>query len=183
MFPPNEPNRPSRSLPEHEREAYATHRQNLYSEVAPISPLEHDLFEHLIAASWTLTRYRRLEDEIFQNEPNPLLNPLTAKALDTLQRLKAAAERSYRNALKEIRTIQTNYALRALLPEPIRAVAPALSETQKILRSVPKTPQPDIPNPFPAQPFEFGFNPDDPIDTYPIRPASAANLQNEPNAA
>ena len=161
----------------------ATHRENLYSEVAPISPIEHDLFEQLFAASWNLARYRRMENEIFQNEPNPLLNPVTAKALDTLQRLKAVAERSYRLTLKEIRTIQTNYALRALLPDPIRAAVPALADTQKVLRSIPKTPAPEIPKPFPPAPFEFGFDPNEPIDTYPLRPASSVDLQNEPNRA
>ncbi|MBV8818149.1 MAG: hypothetical protein JO022_07310 [Acidobacteriaceae bacterium] len=37
--------------------------------------------------------------------------------------------------------------------------------------------------PFPPLPFEFGFDPNEPIDTYPLRPASSVDSQNEPNRA
>ena len=169
MSPQYNPAMPAPSLPEREREAYTAHREILFAEVGPMSAVELDLFEHLVAASWNLVRYRRMTDEIFQNEPNPVLNPVTAKALLTLQRLTSAAERSYRNALKEIRTVQTNYTLRVVLPETVRNITSALADTQKVLRNFPKARKSE--KPIPPPPL-VPFAP-------PIAPENA-ELQNEP---
>ena len=143
MLNHNESSASERRLPDNERERFAVHRQNLLSEIQPLSRLEFDLFEQLAASSWDLIRYRRFEDEIFLNEPNPFLNPTSAKALDRIHKYKAVAERSYRAALKEIQRIQTNYAVKALIPSPIRAAMAGIFDSEKVLRNIPKPPKPE----------------------------------------
>ncbi|MBV8817258.1 MAG: hypothetical protein JO022_02805 [Acidobacteriaceae bacterium] len=133
----------TRRLPEAEREAFALHRERLMQEVQPLSPIELDLFEELAAASWDLIRYRRMEDDIFLQEPNPLLNPASAKALDRIHKYRAAAQRSYRATLNELRQIQTNYALKALIPPAIRSATPGIVDSAKVLRNLPKPPKPE----------------------------------------
>ena len=52
------------------------------------------------------------------NGLDPILDDSAAKTLDRLNRYAARAERGYYKALNELRTLQTNRALRAIKLEP-----------------------------------------------------------------
>ena len=107
---------PTLTIPEHEREDYEIHRASLLAELDPAGAIEQDLFKNFLDASWRLIRIQRMEDEIFQNGPNPLDDPETAKKLDRLFRYRAGAERSYVRFRKELEHAQTAAFHRDLCP-------------------------------------------------------------------
>ena len=81
-------------------------------ELRPQGALEQSLFDQLLAAAWNLRRLRRLESDLDTSKADPLLDGILDRTLNRLTRYHARAERSYYRALHELRTLQTNRALR-----------------------------------------------------------------------
>jgi len=156
-------------IPEHERAEYEAHRAWLINDIDPVGGIENDIFKNLLDASWRLRRIQHLEDDIFQNEPNPLDNPEAIKKLNLLTRYRAAAERSYYKALKQIKEEQTNNALRDLSPEPVLQNMPGIPDIQKVrnafTRHTAKRTQSPVPPP--AAPF---------VQNEPNRPGAAPHV-------
>ena len=125
---------PALHIPEHERKEYEAHRSWLVKDIDPVGGLENDIFINLLDASWRLRRIQRLEDEIFQNEPNPLDNPEAAKKMNLLNRYRSAAERSYYKALKQIKVEQTNNAIRDM--DPVLHKVPGIPDIPKVRKAL-----------------------------------------------
>jgi hypothetical protein len=77
---------------------------------------------------WNLHRFRRLEAERGAS-PDALDDPAAAAVLDRLTRYQSRAQRAYYRALQELRTLQTNRALRTLkLGEAERSAVPRIAD-------------------------------------------------------
>jgi hypothetical protein len=99
----------------------------LLQQIDPQGALENFTFRQLVHAAWNLERFRNLEADLMVNGLDPILDESAAKTLDRLQRYAARAERSYYKALKELRTLQTDRALREVkLDEEEEKVVPAV---------------------------------------------------------
>jgi len=101
---------------EHEREEFEQFQSALIDELRPEGPLETTVFDQLLHAAWNLQRIRRMESELWQIEPNLLLSDDSSKAFERLGRYHSRTERSYYRALKELKELQTNRALKQALP-------------------------------------------------------------------
>ncbi len=93
-------------------------------EINPQGPLQQTLFEELVAAAWNLRRVHLLEAEIDMLDPR----------FDRLARHHARFEKTFHRALKELRTLQTEAALRQLLPPETRRNTPVLACPEKIAK-------------------------------------------------
>ena len=116
-----------------EREEFAQFQQALLDELAPQGPIETFTFHEVLHAAWNLHRFRRLEAELSSgaaadfSEPNP--------ALDRLARHQARAQRAWYRALKELRTLQTNRALRSQkLENPADPEVPAIADINELTK-------------------------------------------------
>jgi hypothetical protein len=101
-----------------ERDEFAALRDGLSAELAPQGAVEAITFQELLHAAWNLHRFRRIEAETCSGTPEDLTRPETAALLDRLTRYQARAQRAYYRALAELRTLQTNRALRAFKIDP-----------------------------------------------------------------
>ena len=122
-------------IAEDDRAEFEELQTSLYAELSPEGPLETGIFQQLIHASWNLARIRRLEAELWQIEPNLLLDESASKAFDRLGRYQGRTERSYFRALRELQQLQSNRALRALLPEAEAEAAPPLAKVKLTKRT------------------------------------------------
>ena len=94
--------------PEERRAFEATARALPKPKSSPTARIQQTLFDELVAAAWNLRRVRILQAEI------DLLDPLS----DRLARHHARFERTFHRALKELRALQTEARLHAMLPPP-----------------------------------------------------------------
>ena len=101
-----------------ERDEFEALRDSLATELAPQGATETLTFNELLHAAWNLHRFRRIEAELCSGNPEDLTNPETTAVLDRLTRYQARAQRAYYRALTELRTLQTNRALRAFKVDP-----------------------------------------------------------------
>jgi hypothetical protein len=101
-----------------EHEEFAALRDELQAELAPQGTIETLIFNELLHAAWNLHRFRRLEVEVSIGTMDDLTDPQTAALLDRLARYQARSQRAYYRALQELRTLQTNRALRAFKVDP-----------------------------------------------------------------
>ncbi len=101
-----------------DREEFEQLQASLYEELRPEGALEQVLFNQALVASWRLFRITRIEAGL--GDPDAGIDPLADDALhQTLVRLaryEANAQRSFYRAVKELRELQTNRALRAACP-------------------------------------------------------------------
>jgi hypothetical protein len=112
---------------EDQRPEFELLRQSLLDELDPQGAIETFTFHQLLHAAWNLQRFRALEADLMVNGLDPVLDDSAAKTLDRLYRYAARAERSYYKALNELRTLQTNRALRQVkLDEEEEKVVPAI---------------------------------------------------------
>ena len=84
------------NVPEHTRDAYLQLRDNLLTELKPVTQLEQILVHEIISASWRLERCAQIE-----------ANP-ESEAVPSLDRARNSAFRILNRALKELRTLQTH---------------------------------------------------------------------------
>ena len=114
-----------------EREEFETFRADLAGELAPQGPVETTIFHDLLHAAWNLQRFRRIEAEC---APDPA-DEAAAAFLDRLGRYQARAQRAFYRALRELRMVQTNRALRAIkLTEEEDASVPAIADINEMTK-------------------------------------------------
>jgi hypothetical protein len=98
-----------------EQEDFDQLLDDLTDELAPEGTLEKLTFNNLVHAAWNQRRCRLLEAELAAGGLDPLLSPDAEAESARIGRYAARAERSYYRALRELRTLQTNRALREQL--------------------------------------------------------------------
>ncbi len=118
-----------------EREEFNALHDSLTEELDPQGAIETFTFEELLHAAWTLHRFRRIEAEASQGTLDDFTDPQTTTVLDRLSRYQTRAQRAYYRALAELRTLQTNRALRAQkLDEEIEAEVPAITDINNLTK-------------------------------------------------
>src|SRR5262245_33155413 len=95
-----------------EEDEFAELHDSLHEQLAPEGALEMGLFNMLVHAAWNLQHCRTLEAQLLSKGLEDILDDLTAKTLDRLQRYAAINQRSYFKALNELRKVQNNRLLR-----------------------------------------------------------------------
>jgi len=114
-----------------EHEEFEGLRAGLLAELAPEGAVETLTFNELLHAAWNLHRFRRLETE----RSGALEDDASCEFLDRLGRYQARAQRAWYRALKELRILQTNRALRALkLTEEEEAQVPAIADINELTK-------------------------------------------------
>jgi len=101
-------------------------QDSLLAELAPQGAIETLTFHDLLHAAWSLHRLRRLEVEC---------DPSNEKAYDRITRHQSRVQRAYYRALKELRILQTNRALRAWkLEESADPEVPAITDINQLTK-------------------------------------------------
>jgi hypothetical protein len=100
-----------------EREAFEELHARYQAEIDPRGALQQELFDELVHAAWNLRRVRILQAGI------DLLDP----QFDRLQRHHTRFERTFHRTLKELRTLQTDARLHAMLSHHDRPRTPFLA--------------------------------------------------------
>ena len=111
----------------HQRSEFDQLKREMLRDIQPVNSVQVELFNHAFRAAWNIRRFDEAERELCENEPTALIT--AGKNIDRLHRLRAQAERAYRQALAELRRTQTDRAIRQLkqnkgldaLPVPIDA--------------------------------------------------------------
>jgi hypothetical protein len=106
-------------------------------DVAPHGAIQQTLFHELVSAAWNLRRIRRMETELCAGSATylDLLNDDGIQTkLDRLARHKSRIERTFHRSLKELKALQTNQAVGALMPREILETAPPLASTIEIAK-------------------------------------------------
>ena len=110
-----------------EREEFESLRADLLTELDPQGAVETLTFNELLHAAWNLHRFRRLEAESTAAIDDPIF--------DRLGRCQTRAQRAYYRALQELRTLQTNRALRAIkLDDDIVDEVPAIADINELTK-------------------------------------------------
>lgn len=118
-----------------EREEFHELRQSLLAELAPQGAVETITFHELLHAAWNLHRFRRIEAELSAGGPEDFSSPEHAAAADRLSRYQARAQRAWYRALQELRTLQTNRALRSRkLEDPAGTDVPAIVDINELTK-------------------------------------------------
>src|SRR5215475_3150582 len=110
-----------------QREEFAALQESLLAELDPQGAVETITFHEILHAAWNLHRFRCIEAEI-STGTGDFTDPQNAAAADRLSRYQARAQRAYYRGLQELRTLQTNRALRTIkLDEEREAEVPAIA--------------------------------------------------------
>jgi hypothetical protein len=118
---------------EEDREDFNNFQSSLIEELAPQGAVETITFHEVLHAAWNLQRFRRLEVENWA--PGTLSDPASTALLDRLGRYQARAQRAYYRALQELRTLQTNRALRAVKLDPeAEPEVPAIADINELTK-------------------------------------------------
>jgi len=118
-----------------EKEEFATLRDELLAELDPRGATETVTFNELLHAAWNLHRFRRIESECSLGTLDDFTDPQTTAVLDRLSRYQTRAQRAYYKALQELRTLQTNRALRGVkLDEETEANIPAITDINQFAK-------------------------------------------------
>ncbi len=124
-----------------DRDAFHELSTGLHEDLQPASPLEHELFLHILHAAWTLRRCRRAESLLVDapiDPADPLAEPRNLAALKLIDTYTRRAERTFHRTIKELRTIQTERLYRAQSkPEALHDPILVTHHTLKTPRSHP----------------------------------------------
>jgi hypothetical protein len=136
---------------ENERETYELFEAELYDAIQPVGAIEEDLFAKLLHSSWCLRRIRELEDAVILDYDDPFSDPEAERRMNSYARHTARFERVYRNALRDLRQLQTdrNLAIHATNSGPITITATTnveklLKQTQQEAKNRPSEPEPPL---------------------------------------
>src|SRR5262245_41773571 len=99
---------------EDEQEEFTELRDSLLAQLDPQGAVESATFQDLLHAAWSLQRYRRIEAETCLGTLDDFTDPQTVAVMDRLSRYLSRAQRAWYRALKELRVLQTNRALRSV---------------------------------------------------------------------
>jgi hypothetical protein len=110
------------------REAeFEAYRDDLLQDLGPEGAAEVELFNRAIHAGWTLRRIREIESAMMREGIlDPLLDESETKTLDRMLRYYSLYDRIYNRSIRELRILQTNRALRYLVPREVVAQIPPL---------------------------------------------------------
>ena len=120
-----------------DREEFDAMLADYHSAVAPQGAIQQTLFDELVSAAWNLRRIRRMETELCAGAATfqDLLNDDdTQIKLDRLTRHKSRIERTFHRSLKELKALQTDQALAALMPQQVCENVPPLASTIEIAK-------------------------------------------------
>ncbi len=92
-------------------------------------------FQEILLAAWPLQRFSRIEAEVSTGTLEDFTNPATVAVLDRLSRYQARAQRVWSKGIAELRTLQTNRALRTRKLEPEQAAeVPAIASINDLTK-------------------------------------------------
>ena len=96
--------------------------------------IQQTLFDELAGAAWNLRRVRRMEAALCSNISchDLLEDEKIQKKLDRLARHKTRIERTFHRSLKELKALQTNAVIQAILPVRVLKNVPPLSNAVEI---------------------------------------------------
>ncbi|MEZ5398132.1 MAG: hypothetical protein R2729_00600 [Bryobacteraceae bacterium] len=95
-------------IPESDREAFDRLRDDFLADIRPAGELEHQLFDQVLAAYWTVRRCRRAEATLAAApDIDPLLDPEASAALRRVHAHLRHSERAYRIALRQLLDVQS----------------------------------------------------------------------------
>jgi hypothetical protein len=121
-----------------EHEEFTLFAEDLHSEILPMGALEEDLHARILHAAWNLRRLRQLEEALFADCDDPFTDEQAAQKMSSYARHTARFERTYRNALRELRQLQTNRNLATaasgtgpVVLTPVVDVAKLLKQSQR----------------------------------------------------
>ena len=118
-----------------EHEEFDALRDALEAELAPQGAVETLTFREILHAAWNLQRFRRLEAEVSLGTIDDFTKPDTTGVLDRLTRHQTRAQRAYYRAVQELRTLQTNRALRTVkLDDQTAAEVPAIADINEVTK-------------------------------------------------
>src|SRR5271170_6535374 len=100
-----------------EREDFEQILAHYQNQIDPHGPIQRTLFDELVAAAWNLRRVRILQAQIDMLDPQ----------YDRLARHHSRFERTFHRALKELKALQTEARLHAMLPPRVRLKTPFLA--------------------------------------------------------
>jgi hypothetical protein len=108
---------------------------DLAAELDPQGAIEALTFHELLHAAWNLQRFRRIEAELSTGDASDFSAPENAAALDRLTRYQTRTQRAYYKALAELRTLQTNRALRVQkLEDPADPEVPVITDINNLTK-------------------------------------------------
>ena len=113
---------------------FASLHDALSSQLAPAGELELMHFDTIIHARWNLRRCRMNEANLLGSVPDPFLDPAVGAALKTLTIYTSRHERAFHRALKELKALQTERAIRTNLAA--NAEPSPLIETSRVRRTL-----------------------------------------------
>jgi hypothetical protein len=105
------------------REAeFEAYRDDLSQDLGPEGAAEMELFNRAVHAGWNLHRIREIESAMMREGIlDPLLDESETRTLDRMLRYYSLYDRIYNRSIKELRILQTNRALRYLVPREVVA--------------------------------------------------------------
>ena len=113
---------------------FASLHDALSSQLTPAGELELLHFDTIIHARWNLRRCRMNEANLLGSVPDPFLDPAVGAALKTLTIYASRHERACDRALKELKALQTERAIRTNLSAD--AEPSPLIETSRVRRTL-----------------------------------------------
>jgi hypothetical protein len=118
-----------------EQEQFAALQESLSAELNPQGAVEAIVFQEIVHAAWNLSRFRRIEVESSSDTASDFSDPNTSTVLDRLGRYQARAQRACYKAIRELRTLETNRALRARkLDVATAASVPAIADINELTK-------------------------------------------------
>lgn len=106
---------------------FAAYRDDLRQDLGPQGAAEMEIFNRAIHAGWNLHRIREMESAMMREGIlDPLLDESETKTLDRMLRYYSLYDRIYNRSIRELRILQTNRALRHLVPPEVAAEIPTL---------------------------------------------------------
>ena len=121
-------------VPDDQRDEFNQLLAEHTEEVQPAGAIEQTIFDQLVRAAWDLRRIGRMQAEQCQNGVDPLLDETKRAEADRLARYHGRAERSYYRALRELRALQTNRALRDTLDQEYEECVPEMADISKVTK-------------------------------------------------
>jgi hypothetical protein len=110
-------------------------RDALRHDLGPEGAAEMEFFNRAIHAGWTLQRIREMESAMMREGIlDPLLDEAETKTLDRMLRYYSLYDRIYNRSLRELRILQTNRALRRLVPGEVAVHIPALASLDDLTK-------------------------------------------------
>jgi len=110
-----------------ETQLFAETKAELLASLAPQGAAEMAVFNDILRARWNMERIQRLECDLFDGLNDPLQNEANAAQLDRLERYYTRWERTFYRAMKELRQLHTDRAMRQKPFTESKANIPALA--------------------------------------------------------